>query len=314
MARASAVPFVCLTDDPDLTSETWRIVRIDPLFARDSVRSQRMLKLLPHRYLGRFERSLYIDNTVVLTAPPERLFAEYLDTGFALPSHSYRATVRDEFAEVAATQLDDNERIADQLSNYETSDPDALDERPYWSGLLLRDHGDAKVTEALDTWAMHVLRFSRRDQLSANYAFRRTGFAPRRIEIDNYASWFHRWPIIEDRRHDTRTFHSKLAYAEGEIVRLTHEINALIHALNIRTHEVNAKAHEVDALTHEVNATRGRATAAEQDAAVLRTEASHLSQTASEQAAHVKRLVTSRSWKVTAPLRMIRRWLPSRGV
>src|SRR5258705_13252141 len=104
---------------------------------------------------------------------------------------------------------------------------------------------------------MHVLRFSRRDQLSANYAFRRTGFAPRRIESDNHASWFHRWPIVEKRRHDIRTFHSKHADAEKEIARLTQE--------------VNAKTQEISALTQEVNAMRNRATAAEQDAAVLRT-------------------------------------------
>lgn len=320
MARQSAVPFICLTDDPDLTSDTWRIVRIDPLFAQDSVRSQRMLKLLPHRYLGDFERSLYIDNAVVLTAPPERLFADYLDTGFALPSHSYRTTVRDEFAEVAATQLDDDERIADQLASYQAGDPAALDERPYWSGLLLRDHGDARTTQALETWAMHVLRFSRRDQLSANYAFRRSGYTPRRIEIDNYASWFHRWPVIAERRQDIRVFHSTRADAEREVARLTHEANAIAHhvsaltrAVNARTDEVNALTQAVNTRTDELNAMRDRATAAEHDAAVLRTDMSHLAQMLSEHAAHVQHFLTSRSWKVTAPLRMMRRWLPSRG-
>jgi hypothetical protein len=313
MARQSAVPFICLTDDPDLTSETWRIVRIDPLFAQDSVRSQRMLKLLPHRYLGDFERSLYIDNAVLLTAPPERLFAEYLpDAGFALPSHSYRATVRDEFAEVTATQLDDGERIADQLASYQTSDPVALDERPYWTGLMLRVHGDARAREALELWAMHVLRFSRRDQLSANHAFRRTGFAPRRIEIDNFASWFHRWPIIEDRRHDIRTFHSKLAAAERDIARLTREVDARTQEVDATTRQANAMIQQVNAMTHEVDAMRNRAAASEQAADVLRTDMSHLSQTLSEQTADMRRLLTSRSWRITAPLRMIIRWLRSR--
>jgi hypothetical protein len=200
MARQSALPFVCLTDDPELTSETWRIVRIHPAFQSDPVRSQRMLKLLPHRYLNGFERSLYIDNSVVLTAPPEEIFAEHL-TGvtFALPTHSYRECIRDEFTEALINQLDDPTRIAEQRQAYEECDPDCLDERPFWSAILLRDHLDPVVREALETWATHVLRYSRRDQLSANHAFRRVGFTPHRIEIDNFASLFHRWPVVRER-------------------------------------------------------------------------------------------------------------------
>jgi hypothetical protein len=207
MASRSSLPFVCLTDDPDLTSETWRIVRIKPIFHSDSIRSQRMLKLLPHRYVSDFERSLYIDNSVILNETPEKIFAEYLvNCAFALPTHGFRNSVRDEFAEVLNLRLDDPERLSEQLKAYEAYDPAALDERPYWSGILLRDHFDSPTREALEIWAMHVLRFSRRDQLSANYAFRRAGRSPSRIEMDTQRSWFHTWPVIEDRKADIREF------------------------------------------------------------------------------------------------------------
>jgi TOD1/MUCI70, glycosyltransferase-like domain len=201
MARASALPFVCLTDDPDLVSETWRIVRVQPAFQCDPVRSQRLLKLLPHRYLDGFTRSLYIDNSVVLTAPAEKILAEYL-TGvpFALPTHSYRERARDEFTAVLAHRFDDPVRVAEQRDAYEACDPDGLDERPFWTAILLRDHCDPAVRAALETWAMHVLRYSRRDQLSANHAFRHARFSPRRIEIDNHASWFHNWPVVPEGR------------------------------------------------------------------------------------------------------------------
>jgi hypothetical protein len=212
MAQQSALPFVCLTDDPELTSETWRIVRIQPAFQSDPVRSQRMLKLLPHRYLNRFERSLYIDNSVVLTAPPEKILAEYLtDVTFALPTHSYRDCIRDEFTAVLAHQFDDPTRIAEQRQAYEECDTDGLDERPFWTAILLRDHLDPAVREALETWAMHVLRYSRRDQLSANHAFRHAGFTPHRIEIDNHASWFHHWPVVQERKETRGWFTAKFS-------------------------------------------------------------------------------------------------------
>jgi len=44
VARQSGIPFICLTDDPKLSSETWRIVQVSPLFRADPVRSQRLLK------------------------------------------------------------------------------------------------------------------------------------------------------------------------------------------------------------------------------------------------------------------------------
>src|SRR5688572_10939275 len=40
VAASSRVPFVCLTDDPNLASDTWQIRHVTPLFGMDPVRSQ----------------------------------------------------------------------------------------------------------------------------------------------------------------------------------------------------------------------------------------------------------------------------------
>ena len=48
-------------------------------------------------------------------------------------------------------------------------------------------------------WADHVLRYSRRDQLSVMVALDDT-VAYRGIDIDNFESRFHEWPVIEKRR------------------------------------------------------------------------------------------------------------------
>src|SRR5262249_25922485 len=78
VASNSPVPFICLTDDPDLRSETWQIRRVEPLFGLDPIRSQRALKLLPHEHLPDFDCSIYIDNCITLKAPPEALIKQYL--------------------------------------------------------------------------------------------------------------------------------------------------------------------------------------------------------------------------------------------
>ncbi|MEO8908191.1 MAG: hypothetical protein ABI310_08950, partial [Microbacteriaceae bacterium] len=41
IARSGATTFLCFTDDPGLTSETWEIVLVEPRFPLDTVRSQR---------------------------------------------------------------------------------------------------------------------------------------------------------------------------------------------------------------------------------------------------------------------------------
>ena len=119
MAARSNIPFICLTDDPELRSDTWQIRLVSPAFAMDPTRSQRDLKLRPHVHLPEFDASLYIDNAVLLVQPPEDVFSRYSPSeGFWLARHSFRGSVREEFAEVARLGLDDKGRVVEQLNHY----------------------------------------------------------------------------------------------------------------------------------------------------------------------------------------------------
>ena len=187
VAASSRLPFVCLTDDPNLASDSWQIRHVTPLFGMDPVRSQRALKLHPHDYLQDFDCSLYIDNSVLLKIEPESVIEQHLDaSGFCLPPHSFRETVLDEFMEVDALGLDEPARCFEQLHHYTIEFPEVLQERPFWAGILLRDHRNAKVRAMLELWWAHVQRYSRRDQLSINVAFVRAGFQPDLLGIDNF--------------------------------------------------------------------------------------------------------------------------------
>jgi len=211
VAVRSDINFVCFTDNKNLRSNTWKIVTVDPTFKKDPIRSQRVIKLSPHQYLTNYDLSLYIDNTIILSVKPEDIFAEYNEhCDFLIPSHSYRHSLLDEFMEVKQLSLDDPKRIDEQLSDYRATDGNCLSERPYWSGLLIRRHSMLEVRNVLRTWLYHVLRYTRRDQLSANYAFRQSGLRPYRLDIDNFSSWFHTWPVSHNRKHDVRTYQLSL--------------------------------------------------------------------------------------------------------
>ena len=200
VAASSTVPFTCFTDDPGLRSDTWRIVRVDPAFAQDPVRSARRLKILGHPSLDELDETLWIDNSVVLSASPDDILDEWLDgTDVAMPRHSFRDTLMDEFDAVVSAGLDDPARVYEQLQHYADVAPRVLGQPPLWSALIARRHTPA-VSRFNALWYEHVLRYSRRDQLSVLMAM---SLAPdvsvRAVEIDNYASDLHRWPVKVDR-------------------------------------------------------------------------------------------------------------------
>jgi FkbM family methyltransferase len=204
VAAGLQIPFICLTDDPDLRSESWQMRVVQPVFPTDPVRSQRDMKIRPHVYLPEFARSLYIDNSVILKQPPHRLFeiGAASPEGFVMPHHSFRQTVHDEFLEVAQLGLDDNDRVFEQLNHYLLNCPEVLQEQPWWSAIIVRDHTNPRLSHALEFWASHVMRYSRRDQLSVNVAMHLAGMKPEPLRIDNFDSQFHSWPHAQDRNRE----------------------------------------------------------------------------------------------------------------
>lgn len=195
IAATSGARFVCFTDDPDLRSETWEIVNVEPLFPWDPTRSARMLKIRPDNdLLKSANESLWIDNRIVLRRDPQDLLDSWLtdDAPMALPIHSYRATVGEEFSKVLVNGFDKAERIREQLHYMNQYAPQVLQERPYWTAILARRR-DPRVDRAMETWHNMVLRHSRRDQLSVNYAFAKHKLAPNGIPLDNFGSEWHEW-------------------------------------------------------------------------------------------------------------------------
>jgi hypothetical protein len=238
VARNSSVPFICLTDNPELKSKTWDIRQTTPIFPNDPTRSHRDIKIRPHIHLPDFTRSVYIDNSIVLKLPPERLLdmAAASPSGLLVPPHSFRETLLDEFLEVVRVGLDENSRVFEQLNHYLLSCPDVLDERPWWAGFMVRDHRHPQLRQALEIWALHVMRYARRDQLSLNVAFRAAGIQPLPLTIDNFESEFHSWPHARarDRNRGERNpaaslmpLAARARFAETRLHDVEIEINAM---------------------------------------------------------------------------------------
>lgn len=201
VAQESGLPFICLTDDPTLTSATWEVVLVEPRLRLDQTRSSRALKILGHPVLDEFDETLWIDNTVALRKAPDTLFDEWLgDAEVAAPLHSFRSSVLAEAEAVIDSGLDDFDRVYEQLAHYLAAGGDVLEENPHWTGMLMRRRTPATVA-AMQSWWEQVLRYSRRDQLSFLATMRSAGVELRSLPVDNHDSRWHEWPCASGRDH-----------------------------------------------------------------------------------------------------------------
>lgn len=203
VAARSEVEFICFTDDPDLTSTDWEIVHVEPMLPDDLPRSQRQVKILGHDRLADYDELLYVDNSVTLVAAPETFLGDWLsDHDLAFVEHSFRESVLDEFDEVLRCNLDEHWRIHEQLFTYARHYPEALDQKPTWNGIFAWRRSEAALRFAT-TWFSHVLRYSRRDQLSANVARLIEDAKVRTLALDNYESPVHSWRAPAARRSNS---------------------------------------------------------------------------------------------------------------
>ncbi|RYB96103.1 DUF616 domain-containing protein [Nocardioides glacieisoli] len=201
VALNSRTDFICFTNDPSLTSSTWRVELVEPLFPMDPIRSARWIKTYGEESIWRdYDRSLWVDNTVVLKTDPRTVLDSLLEapqSDLALFEHSLRDRLIDEFSAVVEAGADDPARVNEQLIHYAETLPEVLDERALWTGLMARRHSK-RMMVAMSTWAAHVCRYSRRDQLSVNTALHGTGLNVRRLTIDNRDSEWHTVPLESD--------------------------------------------------------------------------------------------------------------------
>lgn len=168
------IDYFCFTDNP-ISSETWHVVNVDPRIPGDPIRSARYLKFHGHPSLAGYEKTLWIDNRIRLRRPPHEIFGLLPeDVDLAIAPHDHRDTLLDEFMEVLRLRKDDAFSVRSMMNFYRNYFPELLAEKPFTTTMLLRRNSE-QVEKFFKLWWELVLRFSRRDQLSLNYALKHSG-------------------------------------------------------------------------------------------------------------------------------------------
>lgn len=193
--------YVCFTDDPLLTSETWEIMHVESQNKDNPTRASREIKFFGHKHFPEGTRSLYIDNTVRLRVDGAVVLEDWLkETDIAFMRHYSRKTVRGEFFICSAYGLDEQERIWKQYKYYKQNYPAVLQQSPYWGGMIARVNS-AKTDKFMETWKAQYDAFTKRDQLSINASSMISGVKIVTVDSENDSSKWHEWPIHTNRQN-----------------------------------------------------------------------------------------------------------------
>lgn len=170
--------YICFTNNPNLTSDVWKIIQIDNSENLDNTRLARKYKLLPHKFLSDYDFSVWVDANITVSCNLDNFSDKIISSHYkiALMTHGYRNCIYAEAAECIRQQKDDPETINAQISRYrEEGFP--KNRGMVQTGIQFRFHNTPELIQFNEAWFNEVKNGSKRDQLSFNYiAWKQKGF------------------------------------------------------------------------------------------------------------------------------------------
>ena len=196
LVRNEDFDYLCFTDNPNLKSDVWQIIVSEPI-NQDPVRSAKIFKVKPHKFLGEYDISLWVDANFLICSdlnsftsrlgPQANLLIFQHDQG--------RNCIYDESQVIIAHKKDDKKIVIDQMNKYrEDGFPPKLGLAA--NSILLRRHNENDMIEMMSLWWDEIEHHSRRDQLSFYYCKWKLGTKMFMLPYPNYNiranQWF-RW-------------------------------------------------------------------------------------------------------------------------
>lgn len=213
LATTLGAEFVLLSDRRPRLVRRWRWRPI-PEALRDlpQHRANRWCKFFAHELFPEAEISVYVDGNFLLRADLAPLIAEFRDTGAAIGlfRHASGRSVAEEVEFALATGRippDQAGRAAEQLAEYRAAGFDA-DTPVSDNGVLFRRHGAPGLAALMQDWWDHLLRHTRRDQISLPFLLDRHGVAAHHWDFDCRAPsnpWFRSYAHRKGGLDDLRT-------------------------------------------------------------------------------------------------------------
>lgn len=184
--------YICITDDRTITSNNWRFLYVDTS-EHGPQKTSKLVKTCPHRFLDRYESSLYVDNTVRINVAPDRIWSYSTDeTPFVMYKHPFWDCPYKETDAVIAAGYADRNLLTKQIRTY-ASEGLPRNAGLYHGGIILRKHHEERVKVVGDKWFQEIQRYTYRDQAALSYLVWKMpfklGFFPGSATDDELVYW-----------------------------------------------------------------------------------------------------------------------------
>lgn len=167
--------YICFTNNPNIKSTIWKIMPIPTELEKlGNIKSQRMIKICPHRYLPNYDECIWIDGNITIQCNLNNFVKQYCDGAFHTVKHPDRNCIYSECNAIVRhkkdTQAHANE-IKAKLENEGFPHNFGLAE----TGLIYRKNTPL-VKQICEEWSDQMItNGTHRDQLTFNYVLWKLG-------------------------------------------------------------------------------------------------------------------------------------------
>lgn len=142
----------------------------------------RKIKMLPHKYLGSYDYSLYVDGLIEVVGAITPMIEDMGTCGFGVHFHNQRDCIYDEAIMIKYAKKANMDIVKKQLQKYK-KEGFPTHYGLYENTILLRKHCDKSVCRLMESWWHEYLQYPTRDQLSLPYLIWKMNFQKENIYI-----------------------------------------------------------------------------------------------------------------------------------
>ncbi|EDN67345.1 conserved hypothetical protein [Beggiatoa sp. PS] len=185
---------MCFTDNYNLTSTIWNIVNIDFRY-KDPRRTAKAFKLFPHILFPKYELSIWIDGSCVVTGNIMALLNTFCtNSSMSCFPHPKRNCIYDEAKACMLLGKDEPSVIKKQMNLY-LNDGYPKKNGLISGGILIRRHHNTAVIKMMEDWWQQIDELSVRDLLSFNYVAWINGFHCNILPLKIFENPFFSWKV-----------------------------------------------------------------------------------------------------------------------
>ena len=174
--------YICYTDNKNLKSKSWEIRFVDSDLELDPILLSRYYKINNHLVDMEYDLSVYVDANLRIRGNLDYFLVQAYDSNksMALLLHPFLNSLEGEVKACIENNKGSRELLENQYTHY--LEQGFRDRLPHINArLMIRKCGDPGVRKVMEVWYDQLCTWSKRDQISFNYALSRSSPPPNQL-------------------------------------------------------------------------------------------------------------------------------------